>query len=84
MEAFEENCRGCKPAMIDTRTMKALPDDNPAMQAIFKVWDGLTLAERQAWHRVTCLNSRVPSDLATMQKLSNLFGAAAQAAGGLG
>jgi hypothetical protein len=34
------------------------------MRVVNAVWEGTTLAERQAWHRVTCQNSRDRQDLA--------------------
>lgn len=33
------------------------------MVRIGKIWDETSLEVREAWHRVTCLNSRDPKDL---------------------
>jgi hypothetical protein len=46
MQVYDENCHGCKPTLIDINTCAALPDDSAVMQAVFKVFDGLTLAQR--------------------------------------
>ena len=63
LQKFDDECRGCKPAMMDVQTGKVLPDDSPSMQIVLRLWGETTLAERQAWHRVTCQNSRAPEDL---------------------
>lgn len=60
---FDDECRGCKPAMMDVKTGKVLPDDSTQMKIVLRVWSETTLAERQAWHRVTCQNSRALEDL---------------------
>lgn len=63
-EEFSDECQGCRPAMLDVKTGKVLPPDNPMMVAANNVWDHqTTLEERQAYHRVCCLNSRDPDDL---------------------
>jgi hypothetical protein len=62
-EIFDDNCKGCRPAIIDIQTGKVLPDDNPIMKCALEVWAGTTLLERQAYHDVCCLNSREASDL---------------------
>jgi hypothetical protein len=62
-EEHDDDCPGCRPVVIDPRTMVALPEDSPVMRAILGMWAGTDLAERQAWHRFTCGNSRAPSDL---------------------
>ncbi len=59
---FSDECPGCRPAMMDLQG-KMLPDDHPAMQAVNRAWLRTTLAQRQAFHRCTCLNSRDPVDL---------------------
>ena len=62
-KAFDDECRGCKPALMDVKTGKVLPDSSPSMKIILQLWSETTLAERQAWHRVTCQNSRSLIDL---------------------
>jgi len=37
------------------------------MRIVNQVWSQTTLAERQAFHRVTCNNSRLPDDLRLTQ-----------------
>lgn len=71
--SFSDDCAGCQPAMMDVKTGKVLSDDSPEMKAVHQMWRVTTRAERQAWHRFTCLNSRVPSDLATVKHLSDRF-----------
>jgi len=56
--AFDDECTGCKPSMMDVETGLVLPDHAPPMKIVLRLWGETTLAERQAWHRVTCLNSR--------------------------
>jgi len=53
-----------RPVIVDQKTMQILPQDHPAMIRVNEVYDQLSLPEKQAWHRVTCLNSRDPIDLA--------------------
>jgi hypothetical protein len=63
MEHFELECTGCKPAMMDVKTGKVLPDDSPEMQVVLRVWNDTPIEDRRAWHRFTCLNSRAAADL---------------------
>lgn len=62
---FDDDCAGCRPAMLDVKTGKPLPDDDPNMVIVNRLWRETTLAERQAWHRFTCLNSRAQVDVIT-------------------
>ena len=62
-QTFDAECSGCKPALVDTQTGEVFPDDNPSMQIVLRLWGATTLAERQAWHRVTCQSSKSPGDL---------------------
>jgi hypothetical protein len=39
------------------------------MIAINKIWGQTNLLERQAWHRITCQNSRTPQDLRVVQPM---------------
>ena len=61
-EKFDDECPGCKPALIDLKTNKVKPDDSPEMIAIFSLWKETTLEERQAWHRACCSNSKDKED----------------------
>jgi len=68
-ETYDDTCDGCKPVLLDLTTGKLLPDDNPAVRAMARIWDQMSLAERQAFHRVTCLNSRAQADLLVIQSI---------------
>jgi hypothetical protein len=69
-EKFEDDCDGCRPAILDMTTKQPLPPHSPEMQAINKVWDNDTTPEqRQAYHQVCCLNSREPEDLKLSQEI---------------
>lgn len=78
-EEFSDECPGCRPALIDVETGKVLPEDSPTMQIIFTVWRRTTRKERQVFHRVTCLNSRVPSDLRIFHAVTMRLQSALQA-----
>lgn len=67
---FEDDCPGCRPAMIDIKTGKRLPEDSPEMQAVMGVWAKTTIEERRAFHRFTCQNSRAPEDMAVISEFS--------------
>jgi len=75
-QQHEDDCPGCRPAVCDPETMVQLPDEHPVMQAVLGVWKTTTLAERQAFHRMTCNNSREPSDMSTVQTLMERITAA--------
>jgi hypothetical protein len=69
-EHFDDNCPGCKPALLDIKTGKALPPEHPIMQIVDGIWAKTTLEERQAFHRVTCLNSEAPADVSVMVRIT--------------
>jgi hypothetical protein len=69
-EAYEEDCPDCRPAMVDMKTGQVMPDDAPMMRFVLEVFKGLTLAEKQAWHRFTCQNSRAPADLKVIESIT--------------
>jgi hypothetical protein len=69
-DRFSDDCSGCRPSLIDVKTGKVLPEESREMQAILNVWRRTTLRERLVFHRVTCLNSRIRSDLRTFQIIS--------------
>jgi hypothetical protein len=62
-QEFDDNCPGCRPAILDIKTKKVLPDDHPVMRAMLEVWAKTSVGERRAYHRVMCLNSRDAIDL---------------------
>lgn len=72
-QKHDDECKGCLPAMIDAKTGQRMPDDCEPMMAMMRVWANTALAERQAFHRVTCLNSRVVTDLLVMHSLQRRF-----------
>ncbi|MDD3473383.1 MAG: hypothetical protein PHS86_11415 [Syntrophaceae bacterium] len=61
---FCDDCPGCKPAILDMKTNRPLPPDDPLMQAVMFMWqNGTTYQERKAYIEVTLHNSRSQSDL---------------------
>ena len=76
LDKFDDECRGCKPAMMNIDTGKVEPDDSPSMTIVLQLWSATTLAERQAWHRVTCQNSRSIVDLQFAQDFTQRVQAA--------
>jgi hypothetical protein len=67
-QKYQENCRGCRPAMLDLSTGRPLASSAPEMQLIKRIYAALTLDEKKAWHRFTCLNSREAGDLTVAAK----------------
>ena len=74
-EKHEDDCPGCRPTVWTPEGGK-LPDNHPVMQEVNRAWDMLSLETRQAFHRITCLNSRDPQDFAHMQSFIDLISAA--------
>jgi len=61
----------------DGKLGEPLPDDDPIMIAVNKVWnEETTYNQRVAWHRVTCLNSKTPTDLRIAAKITRKMQAA--------
>ena len=69
-EVFDDNCPGCKPALIDVQSGKVLANDSHVMILVNKVWAGTTREQREAFHNVCCNNSRDPKDLKLMEEIS--------------
>ena len=69
-QRFDDQCPGCRLALVDAQTGKVLPDDSPQMQCVFSVWAGTTREAREAFHRFTCLNSTAKSDMQIVADLS--------------
>jgi hypothetical protein len=63
LREFDDNCPGCRPAIVDIKTKEVLPDDHPIMRSMLEVWAKTSIGERRAYHRVMCLNSRDAIDL---------------------
>ena len=72
----ENDCPLCRPAVFDPKTGEVLADDTPIMKAIMAVWDDTSWATKEAFHRVTCLNSREDIDLKFCAMLNQRFVAA--------
>jgi hypothetical protein len=68
--AFDPECPDCRPVIIDPSTGQVLPPEHPVMVAVNKVWEASTFEDREAFHRVTVLNSRAPDDLQRMQAMA--------------
>jgi hypothetical protein len=63
LQEYQDNCPGCRPAIVDVKTGVILPDDDPMMVRMLAVWATTSVAQRRAYHRVMCLNSRDAIDL---------------------
>lgn len=64
LDRFNDDCPGCRPALTNARTGERLPVDSPEMRAVNRVWSTTTRAEREAFHRVTCMRSAAEADVA--------------------
>ena len=62
-EVFNDDCPGCRPAVIDVKTGKVMGPETPLMQVVNAVWAKTTREQREAFHNVCCHNSRTPKDL---------------------
>jgi hypothetical protein len=66
---FCDSCPGCRPALA-TLDGKKVPDDDPKMVVINKLWDTqTTYAQRRAFIEVTLKNSRKPNDMRLCQEV---------------
>jgi hypothetical protein len=63
LQKYDDNCPGCRPAIMDLKTKQVLPDDHPLMVKMLAIWEKTSIGERRAYHRVMCLNSRDAIDL---------------------
>jgi hypothetical protein len=68
MNKFE--CANCKPSFIDSDN-RVVPNNNPKMAAILRLWNTTTDEEREMFHRVCCEHSRNESDLDFIQIFAN-------------
>jgi len=79
---FNDECPGCRPAMVDVKTKRVFADDSVEMTIVNRLWSETTIDERRAWHRVTCQNSRSLVDVqitkAFVDRLEAAFAAAAK------
>ena len=69
IEAFEEDCPNCRPAIVNVQTGHVEAPDSAIMQVVNRVWEVTTKEERTAFHRVCCQNSREPADIEIMQSI---------------
>ncbi len=67
-EECQENCPGCRPALLDITTGKTFSDDHPIMIAVNQAWSEMPEEVKRAWHAVTCTNSRKQEDLNLCQR----------------
>lgn len=67
----EQHFKNCRPCLLDTRTGRAESENSPRMQVVNRIWATTTQEERLAYHRVTCLNSRAPEDMALSAALAD-------------
>jgi hypothetical protein len=70
-DAYDPNCRGCRPALTNLRTGRRVPDTEPPMPAILALFETLSDDEKRAWHAFTCLNSRDPAVLAAVESFAS-------------
>jgi hypothetical protein len=79
MKRFDDECPGCRPAMVNVDTGRLYPDDSVEMIAVNRLWAQTTSEERKAWHRVTCQNSRSLVDLSVAKAFADRIEAALRA-----
>jgi hypothetical protein len=58
---------------MNLETGEVLPADHPTMLKIMAIWETTSRAQRAAYHRVMCLNSRDPVDLVIVHGLVERF-----------
>lgn len=75
-DRFDDECPGCRPAMVDVKTGRLYADTSAEMQVVNRLWTETTPQERQAWHRVTCQNSRALVDLPRAKEFADRVEAA--------
>lgn len=72
-EAFDDECPGCRPALVDPRTGEKYADSSPPMVALNAVWAATPVETRRAFHRVTCLDSLAFMDIEAASNLMVSF-----------
>jgi hypothetical protein len=73
---FDDECPGCRPAMVDVKTGCLCADDSVEMTIVNRLWSKTTIEERRAWHRVTCQNSRSLVDVQIVKAFADRIEAA--------
>ncbi|HSX22866.1 MAG TPA: hypothetical protein VLE97_08855 [Gaiellaceae bacterium] len=76
LHRFDDECPGCRPAMMNIKTRQLYADDSIEMITVNRLWAQTTVEERKAWHRVTCKNSRSLVDLSVAQAFADRIEAA--------
>lgn len=67
---YDPNCVGCRPVIINASTGHSFSDDSVEGRMIERVWQTSTPEEREAFHEVTCNNSRDPETMAKGQRIA--------------
>lgn len=71
---YDDDCEDCQPVILDVKTGKPLPLNDPMMIAIRKAFkEKTTLIERRAWGRVVLQNSRNENDVKIVERISTIF-----------
>jgi hypothetical protein len=73
---FADDCSGCRPVLLDPKTKQPFPSDDPAVTLVNRIFDGLSRADKVAWHRFTCLNARDPEAIMAVKRFSEQVEAA--------
>lgn len=63
-DEYSDDCPGCRPCLVDMTSGQPLSEDAPGVKALNAAWAKTSKETRQAWHAVTCKNSRDPEHLA--------------------
>jgi hypothetical protein len=64
LEKYQPASTDCTPAVINSDPGEVTDPKSPMMQAVFAVWKNTPREGRAPFHRVCCLNSCDPKDLA--------------------
>lgn len=70
-ESHDDECAGCRPVLLNPATGEVMLEGRPEMVAVLRVWGETTREEREAFHRVTCDNSREAVDLALLRGVTD-------------
>jgi len=71
--AFDPQCPGCRPCIVDPQTRQPLPDDHFAMVVANEIWDALPFEDQWALNRIWVHNSREPEHLEVAQRFTATF-----------
>ncbi len=70
---YDDNCRGCQPCLMNMETREKYPENSLETITLRAIWKGLTLDEKQAYHRAAFWNSLDPQDLKIVRKITDEF-----------